>query len=205
MRRILSLVAAALALSASSTATAADLVVENGILVGANGVNVGGTLYNVRFDTRSCASVYDGCDSNSDFQFQGGVQSEAAQALLDQVFIGIYDDHPELTAGCSTSPYTCYAVIPYYAFTDSINIGEKLYIAAYALNYGGPIADRPDEVGSNLWGLAEEGTNSNQNFAYFTLASAAVPEPGTWAMMLLGFAGVGLAMRRRGQKGLQYD
>jgi hypothetical protein len=26
---------------------------------------------------------------------------------------------------------------------------------------------------------------------------AAVPEPGTWAMMLLGFAGIGVAMRRR--------
>jgi hypothetical protein len=25
----------------------------------------------------------------------------------------------------------------------------------------------------------------------------AVPEPGTWAMMLVGFAGIGVAMRRR--------
>jgi len=26
---------------------------------------------------------------------------------------------------------------------------------------------------------------------------SAVPEPSTWAMMLIGFAGIGLAMRRR--------
>ena len=30
----------------------------------------------------------------------------------------------------------------------------------------------------------------------FTLLTPAVPEPATWAMMLLGFAGVGFAMRR---------
>jgi hypothetical protein len=28
---------------------------------------------------------------------------------------------------------------------------------------------------------------------------SAVPEPATWALMLLGFAGIGLAMRRRKQ------
>jgi hypothetical protein len=30
-----------------------------------------------------------------------------------------------------------------------------------------------------------------------TLASGAVPEPATWAMMLLGFGGIGMALRRR--------
>jgi len=34
-----------------------------------------------------------------------------------------------------------------------------------------------------------------------TLSIAAVPEPSTWAMMILGFVGVGfLAYRRRGQQ-----
>jgi hypothetical protein len=31
----------------------------------------------------------------------------------------------------------------------------------------------------------------------FTYLTAAVPEPGTWATMLLGFGAVGFAMRRR--------
>lgn len=33
--------------------------------------------------------------------------------------------------------------------------------------------------------------------------SGAVPEPGTWAMMLIGFGGVGVAMRRRRRTGAQ--
>ena len=37
----------------------------------------------------------------------------------------------------------------------------------------------------------------NVNFTEFT---AAVPEPSTWAMMLLGFAGIGFAAYRRKNK-----
>ena len=36
-----------------------------------------------------------------------------------------------------------------------------------------------------------------------TLNFSAVPEPGTWAMMLLGFAGIGVAMRRRREPALK--
>ena len=38
------------------------------------------------------------------------------------------------------------------------------------------------------------GTGANQNF---TLEIAAIPEPSTWAMMLLGFAGLGLLGYRK--------
>jgi len=38
--------------------------------------------------------------------------------------------------------------------------------------------------------------HAKQNSIQFTGTIAPVPEPGTWALMLLGFAGVGAAMRR---------
>jgi hypothetical protein len=35
------------------------------------------------------------------------------------------------------------------------------------------------------------------NVTSFSASTVAVPEPGTWALMLLGFGGIGMAMRRR--------
>jgi hypothetical protein len=44
---------------------------------------------------------------------------------------------------------------------------------------------------------ATTGFNQLQNVFAVYLPAAALPESGTWAMMLLGFAGIGVAMRRR--------
>ncbi len=41
--------------------------------------------------------------------------------------------------------------------------------------------------------------------AAFSLTGAAVPEPSTWAMMLLGFAGLGFAGWRRARQGPSGD
>lgn len=40
----------------------------------------------------------------------------------------------------------------------------------------------------------------NEGILLDAVSVAAVPEPGTWAMMLLGFGGIGLAMRRSNRK-----
>jgi hypothetical protein len=42
------------------------------------------------------------------------------------------------------------------------------------------------------FGATDVGSSAN-----FTLVSGAVPEPSTWAMILLGFAGLGLAGYRK--------
>ena len=59
----------------------------------------------------------------------------------------------------------------------------------------------PGDYGFNLWPRVAVGNNNqisdfapnNANIS----ANGAVPEPATWAMMLVGFGGVGMAMRRR--------
>jgi hypothetical protein len=43
--------------------------------------------------------------------------------------------------------------------------------------------------------------HTTRNAFEFTLGAAAVPEPATWAMMMLGFAGLGYAAFRRNSKG----
>lgn len=44
---------------------------------------------------------------------------------------------------------------------------------------------------------ADTGVGALQNVRVQTSVAAAVPEPGTWALMLLGFGGVGVSLRRR--------
>lgn len=58
----------------------------------------------------------------------------------------------------------------------------------------------PQQYGFNLW--PRLGLGNNNQIADFApqnalLTLAPLPEPSTWAMMLLGFGGIGLAMRRR--------
>ncbi len=58
----------------------------------------------------------------------------------------------------------------------------------------------PQQYGFNLWPRLGLGNNNQiSDFApqNALLSIAPVPEPATWAMMLLGFAGIGAVMRRR--------
>lgn len=201
MRKHLIKFAGAVLLAASASATpAATLIVDgNGILTGATGVDVAGTLYDVAFLVGSCASVFSGCDSTSDFAFNGNSSTAAiaAQSLIDQVFLGIYDTNSALTQGC-TSTSECLTFIP-----ASIS-GSGYYASVfgvYAVNRSGSGSDSvSDPVPTNL-------TNPNYDFANTTNITwgrftpsaiiSAVPEPSTWAMMLVGFGAMGVALRRR--------
>lgn len=191
-------VAAALFTSASATA-AVQVVDNNGILTGATGIDVGGVSYDVEFLDGSCSALFTGCDEPSDFAFNNLAAAViASQALRDQVFLGTYDAQPALTRGCSANP--CYSFTPFEYLSPSPNNGAIALFASLEnseteSNDGRFLLNGNGSIGINN----DLAAQPNFTFARFTVsgATAAVPEPSTWAMMIMGFGATGFALRRR--------
>jgi hypothetical protein len=94
----------------------------------------------------------------------------------------------------------------YVAFLSTYGIANNSGLATVAdcLPFAGCNSNSIPNLGNMAWAnvLADGPTWSSVNFrdATFSVTISAVPEPSTWAMMILGFAGVGfMAYRRRSQ------
>lgn len=193
MRRIIVTALALLAATVSAAPAVASVSLQtnaSGQLTGATGVDVGGTLYDVTFLGGSCNSLFNGC-STSAFAFTDlASASVAAQALLDQVFLGVYDDNPGLTFGCAgNGGGNCEVLIPYAPGVTAI--AQNIPAELVNVDLG-----NDDYVGTDTFSPSFE-TAGSVTYARFTLSAAAVPEPSTWAMMLVGFFGIGAALRRQ--------
>jgi hypothetical protein len=101
---------------------------------------------------------------------------------------GQFDTAYELTAGCAAnSVLTCAVLIPYAS-------GGGVASVAQALNTAG--ADSSNVAAAPAIGF-DTTDAPNYVYALFSPSVAAVPEPASWAMMLLGFGAIGFALRRR--------
>ena len=185
-------------LPAIPASAAGQLVNSDGLLTGATGVNVDGSLYNVEFLDGTCASVFGTCATFS-FAFQTQATAQlAAQALLDQVLLGVYDDKVTLTLGCPSvsSLSGCLIGIPYLATATT-------YDTAFTQNRSNSVEAGGRRDCSTVRVINQTHSYSTTSrggevFARFTftgLAPAAVPEPTSWAMMISGFGLVGGAAR----------
>lgn len=176
-----------------TTVKAAILNVDSaGQLIGAQNVDVNGTLFNVTFRDGSCASLFDGCDSASDFSFQSESDALAATlALFDQVLIdgpdGNFDTGIDDILGC-TSNLICQSFIP---FSLSSSGDVQLYFVDNRVT-----ANITTSVGIQPIDLDTIPLTS-VNFVQFALVDTiAVSEPAT--LLLFGIGLVGLTgMRRR--------
>ena len=192
MKRYWTVPLALAALAASTSVDAANLIIVGGKLAGATGVDVSGSLYNVEFVDGTCSAVFGGCNSSADFAFNSVAGASAAtQALRDQILLGIYRADPSLTVGCESS--TCGIIVP-YAVVDPVTLSYS-----YVVNLGGgtPFQNPTYTFPLRLEDLSAMPSNV---YARFALASGAVPEPATWAMMIGGFGAIGGAMRYRRRK-----
>lgn len=176
----------ALFVAMSPVSGAIPIVNASGQITGATGVNLAGSIYDVTFLDGTCAEVFTGCDDAGDFLFDIATAQTAGRALLDEVFLdsaaGQFDSQPSLTFGCGNERL-CYAFIP-----TSNTLG------AVAGNRQGTDFDNV-EVDP---GLPNDTSGDGQLvWARFTLAQGVVPEPATWAMLLVGFGLIGQSLRLR--------
>ena len=195
MNRILAAVSAAAIASAAPAGAAVLQVNGGGQLTGATGVTVGGSTYDVSFVDGTCSGLFGGCDNAAaDFTFTTEADAQAAAlALLGQVLIdgidGQFDTNYELTLGCAlNNASNCAVLIPFATNGVGATVAQALNSPAQDTN----VINASPAVGFDTTG------QPNYVYALFTASTAAaVPEPSAWAMMLLGFAGIGLALRRR--------
>jgi len=77
--------------------------------------------------------------------------------------------------------------------------GGQMYNEDYKLDLGAPGYNDPGGTGTAISAYTDDHAIGSQytNYAFRVDGRGAVPEPATWAMMLIGFGGIGLAMRRR--------
>jgi hypothetical protein len=85
--------------------------------------------------------------------------------------------------------------------TDSDIVGVLLGSTNVAGFDASRLSFTSNSVSLNLQGL--QTTSQSSIIANVSFAGAAVPEPATWAMMLVGFAGIGYTLRRRKKAALQ--
>ena len=168
-----------------SSASAAMLIVDDNRLMGAENVLVDGVHYDVYFLDGTLAEFYEGADECTDLPFtvagdsdaSGQRGTEAAQALLDQVLIGIYDIETTLTNGVGATRDTTQVniITPYWVENDgdintvvTINAPDGIYSydRLYYTNYAADFdtawwakelvnGERYDATVIAVWSLSE--------------------------------------------------
>jgi hypothetical protein len=192
--KVLGLVALGL-LAGPMTAQSAILQVDGaGILTGATQVDVGGALYDVHFVDGTCAAAFGACDAaHLTFNSQAAAQA-AANALLSSVFVGQFDTNPGKILGCTAT--FCDIQTPYLIqFIPPDAPAPTGVLVALAHNCNESDAWCPDSV-DGAYGFNINADTALSPSRVWAVWNSSVPEPGTFAQLGLGLAGLGITRRR---------
>lgn len=186
----------------SAYSATVTLITDGTTLMGAENVDVNGTLYDVMFVDGILSDLYNGADENSDFLFYNtdalssvDLVKAAANALNEQVFVGIYDTNPSLVNGVYTQysdTATAVILIPYY-----INAPDSIATDSHWI-----VSSNYNDKSQSVWGAYSADYDSSPEinaeekdtvvFAVWTLhETSSVPVPTT--VFLLGSGLISLA------------
>lgn len=189
--------------SALVPAAQADVVlqVSNGILTGATGVVIDSTTYDVAFRDGTCAALFSGCDSVSDFAFSDlAAAQRASQSLLDQVFVddlpgGQFNAFVGRVAGCPEL-VSCSVLTPFGLLPSSVDTYAAVQVTAPFIFVESTARN------SSILALGDFGTNGSTVYAVWSEVGVAqpIPEPGTLNLIAAGLLAGGVA-RRLGTRG----
>lgn len=192
-----SLLAAGLCLAGTGSAQAGPVLnVVDGELLGARNVKIGDKYYDVRFVDGTCAAVFGACDTVNFFFKTSDDALLAAQALMNQVFLGVFDDSPELTAGCADLD-TCGVDTPYVLGVEGVGDVVRLATANNASDvYSGSDGSAMGYVAIDLdlsivdslvWAQWSDAISPPRD----------LPEPGSLGITGLALAALAMWRRRR--------
>ena len=189
IKKLRALVAAFLVNIAFVSSSHAAVILKtdsDGQLTGAVGVTVAGKIYDVMFADGTCIELFSGCNDPGDFIFgTSALAATASKALLEQVFVGIYDTNPASTRGCANLS-GCGILTPY---------ADAIYTPDFLLAQ----LDNRDSLGidavhPHMW-LGNSVNTADYDYLTFAVWTNHVPEPSTIA--LLGVAALALIWSKR--------
>jgi len=180
----------------------ADGVANTGddILRGVNGVTVGALgTFDFLFSVGNCPTLFDGCDSVSDFEFSTDNAIIALTAIGAAIDGSFFDANPHRTDGClSTEAHACFIRIPSDLHPD-FPLVQLAFISSF-LNQlpppGGPTSG--DRVDPDAFQAISQPDSAA--FTYAVIApTSPIPLPAALPLFLTAIAGLGGLgyMRRR--------
>jgi PEP-CTERM motif-containing protein len=174
MRSVVLALAAATALSFGSAASAA-VMVSGASVIGLNNPDPSAPGSIVTVGNTTTINFGQNAVANPDFSASFTIHNDADglySAILQTSYFGgvIFD-----SASLGGNPLS-----PASGDGSSFTLGRTFFAA-----------------GDYLFTLTGHTTDVGGSFTGNITIRPAVPEPGTWALMILGFGGIGLAMRRR--------